>query len=131
MKFGEYVTGGGVKVPEKFGFNWSIFGWFGHFTEHVTCGVLGFGRNGYLRCENPPEGAKNLQECSRNIKGFNHALGFIGFDRNCNWAQKGGEGSLCTTEQRGRKTEGERGCSPRGVKSRHKHGRSPEHGGRR
>jgi hypothetical protein len=42
VKFGEYVTGGIVKVPEKFGFKWSIFGWFGHFTEHVTCGVLGF-----------------------------------------------------------------------------------------
>jgi hypothetical protein len=31
-----------MKVPEKFGFNWSNFGWFGHFTEHVACGVLGF-----------------------------------------------------------------------------------------
>jgi hypothetical protein len=29
VKFGEYVIGGIVKVPEKFGFNWSIFGWFG------------------------------------------------------------------------------------------------------
>jgi hypothetical protein len=36
-----------VKVPEKFGFNLSIFGWFGHFTEHVVRGVLGFWRNGY------------------------------------------------------------------------------------
>jgi hypothetical protein len=35
VKFCEYVTGDVVKVPEKFGFNWSIFGWFGHFTEHV------------------------------------------------------------------------------------------------
>jgi hypothetical protein len=42
VKFGEYVTGGIVKMPENFGFNWSIFGWFGHFTEHVVCGVLGF-----------------------------------------------------------------------------------------
>jgi hypothetical protein len=42
VKFGEYVTGDVVKVPEKFGFNWSIFGWFGHFTEHVMCGGLGF-----------------------------------------------------------------------------------------
>jgi hypothetical protein len=49
VKFGEYVTGGVVKVLEKFGFNRSIFGWFGHFTEHVTCEVLGFQRNGYLR----------------------------------------------------------------------------------
>jgi hypothetical protein len=31
-----------VNVPEKFGFNWSIFGWFGHFTEHMACGVLRF-----------------------------------------------------------------------------------------
>jgi hypothetical protein len=68
VKFGEYVTGGVVKVPENFGFNWSIFGWFGHFTEHVGGGVLGFRGNGHLRCENPPEGARNLQECSRHIE---------------------------------------------------------------
>jgi hypothetical protein len=42
VKLREYVTGGVVKVPEKFGFNRSIFGWFGHFTEHVACGGLGF-----------------------------------------------------------------------------------------
>jgi hypothetical protein len=49
VKFGEYVTGGIVKVPEKFGFNRSNFGWFGHFAEHVACGVLGFSRNGQFR----------------------------------------------------------------------------------
>jgi hypothetical protein len=42
VKLCEYVTRGVVKVPEKFGFNWSIFGWFGHFTEHVVCRVIGF-----------------------------------------------------------------------------------------
>jgi hypothetical protein len=42
VKFGEYVTGGVVKVPKKFGFNRSISGWFGHFTEHVIGGGLGF-----------------------------------------------------------------------------------------
>jgi hypothetical protein len=26
VKFGKYVTRSVVKVPEKFGFNWSIFG---------------------------------------------------------------------------------------------------------
>jgi hypothetical protein len=31
VKFGEYVTEGVMKVPEKFGFNQSNFGWFGHF----------------------------------------------------------------------------------------------------
>jgi hypothetical protein len=41
VKFCKYVTGGVVKVPEKFGFNWSSFGWFGHFTEHVVCEDLG------------------------------------------------------------------------------------------
>ena len=61
VKFGEYVTGGVVKVPEKFGFNRSIFGWFGHFTEHVTCGELGFRRLGYMRIETLPKGARNLQ----------------------------------------------------------------------
>jgi hypothetical protein len=42
VKFGEYGIGGGVKVPENFGFNRSIFGWFGHFTEHVVGEGLGF-----------------------------------------------------------------------------------------
>jgi hypothetical protein len=42
VKFCEYVTGGVVKVPKKFGFNRSIFGWFGHFTEHVVGEGLGF-----------------------------------------------------------------------------------------
>jgi hypothetical protein len=41
VKFGKDVAGSVVKVPEKFGFNLSIFGWFGHFTEHVACGKLG------------------------------------------------------------------------------------------
>jgi hypothetical protein len=41
MKLREYVTEGVVKVPEKFGFNRSNFEWFGHFIEHVACGVLG------------------------------------------------------------------------------------------
>jgi hypothetical protein len=26
VKFGEYVTGGVMKLPEKFGIDWSIFG---------------------------------------------------------------------------------------------------------
>jgi hypothetical protein len=68
VKFGKSVTRSVVKVPEKFGFNWSIFGWFGHFTEHVEGDGLGFRENGCLRCETPPEGAKNLQECSRHIE---------------------------------------------------------------
>jgi hypothetical protein len=49
VKFGKYVTRSVVKVPEKFGFNWSIFGWFGHFTEHLACGELGFGRLSQIR----------------------------------------------------------------------------------
>jgi hypothetical protein len=61
VKFGKDVAGSVVKVPKKFGFNWSIFGWFGHFTEHVVGEILGFRRNGHLRSENPSEGAKNLQ----------------------------------------------------------------------
>jgi hypothetical protein len=64
VKFGEDVSGGVVKVPEKFGFNQSIFGWFGHFTEHVACGDLGFWRKAYLRIETLPKGARNLQRYS-------------------------------------------------------------------
>jgi hypothetical protein len=61
VKFGKDVAGSVVKVPEKFGFNLSIFGWFGYFTEHVVGEILGFRRNGHMRSENPLEGAKNLQ----------------------------------------------------------------------
>jgi hypothetical protein len=46
VKFGEYVTGGIMKVPEKFGIDWSKFGWFGHFIEHLACEGLGFEGNG-------------------------------------------------------------------------------------
>jgi hypothetical protein len=49
MKFGEYVTLGVMKVPEKFGIDRSNFGWFGHFIEHLACGVLGLGRNAHFR----------------------------------------------------------------------------------
>ena len=42
MKFGKDVAESVVKVSEKFGFNWSKFGWFGHFTEHVKGEELGF-----------------------------------------------------------------------------------------
>jgi hypothetical protein len=42
VKFGEYVTGGIVKVPEEFGFHRSNFGWFGHFAKHMACDALGF-----------------------------------------------------------------------------------------
>jgi hypothetical protein len=71
-----------VKVPEKFGFNWSIFGWFGHFTEHVACGELGFLGNGHLRSENPPEGARILQGYKMGIIEHIPPLGFTGFDKN-------------------------------------------------
>jgi hypothetical protein len=81
VKFGKYVTGSVVKVPEKFGFNWSIFGWFGHFTEHVVGGVLGFRGNGHLRSENPHEGARNLQGHSMATKEHIAQLGFTGFHR--------------------------------------------------
>jgi hypothetical protein len=87
VKFGKYVNGGVVKVPEKFGFNRGIFGWFGHFTEHVSCGELGFRGNSHLRCENPPEGAKNLQECSRATKEHIVQHGFTGIHKIWNWAQ--------------------------------------------
>jgi hypothetical protein len=46
-----------MKVPEKIRIDWSKFGWFGHFIEHLACGVLGFRRNAYLRWGNPPKGS--------------------------------------------------------------------------
>jgi hypothetical protein len=41
VKLGEYVTGGIMKVHEKFGIDWSKFGWFGHSIEHLACVDLG------------------------------------------------------------------------------------------
>jgi hypothetical protein len=38
VKFGEYVTGGDMKVPKKSGIDLSRFDWFGHFIEQVACG---------------------------------------------------------------------------------------------
>jgi hypothetical protein len=81
VKFGKYVTGSVVKMPEKFGFNRGIFGWFGHFIEHVTCGELGFRGNDHLRYEKPPEGARNMQGClgtHRNTYGHLASLDFTG-----------------------------------------------------
>jgi hypothetical protein len=113
VKFGEYVIGGVVKVPEKFGFNRSIFGWFGHFTEHVACGELGFWRYGHLRIETLPKGARNLQGCSRHTEEHLQPHGFTGIDRNLIWEQRGGKGVLTAKWNReGEKTEGEKGCSP-------------------
>ena len=88
VKFCEYVTGGVVKVPEKFGFNWSIFGWFGHFTEHLVRGKLGSRRNGHMRSENPPEGARILQGYTIGTKEHIVPTGFIGFHRNLKNVQR-------------------------------------------
>jgi hypothetical protein len=38
VKFSKSVTRVGMKVLEKFGVDLSKFEWFGHFTEHLTCG---------------------------------------------------------------------------------------------
>jgi hypothetical protein len=74
VKFGENVTGGVVKVPEKFGFNRSIFGWFGHFTEHVVCGELGFWRYGHLRIETLRKGAETCRDIQGTQKNTFHHM---------------------------------------------------------
>jgi hypothetical protein len=40
VNFGEEVTRGVMRMLEKFGVDLSNFEWFGHFTEHLACGVL-------------------------------------------------------------------------------------------
>jgi hypothetical protein len=108
VKFGKYVAGSVVKMPEKFGFNWSIFGWFGHFTEHVVGEKLGFRKNGHLRSENPPEGAKNLQGYTMGTIEHIPPIGFIGFDKNLKNFTKGGERcSLLHSQRAGKETEEE------------------------
>jgi hypothetical protein len=82
-----------VKVPEKIGFNWSKFGWFGHFTEHVKGDELGFSENGHLRWECPPEGAKDLQGYVIGTKEGISPTGFIGFHRVLKDLQKRGKGA--------------------------------------
>jgi hypothetical protein len=88
VKFGEYVTGGIVKVPEKFGFNLGIFGSFGHFTEPVVCGELGFWRYDHLRIETLPKGARNLQRYSGDKKEHIPPLRFTRIDKNLKMAQR-------------------------------------------
>jgi hypothetical protein len=39
VKFCVSVTGGVVGVLEKSKVDLSKFSWFGHFTEHLTCGI--------------------------------------------------------------------------------------------
>jgi hypothetical protein len=83
----------------------------------VTCEVLGFRGNGYLRCENPPEGARNLQKCSRHAETHIPQLGFTGIHRDLRFAQKvgrrgttglnqreerGGEGTTAHQREKGR-----------------------------
>jgi hypothetical protein len=79
-----------VKVPEKFGFNWSKFGWFGHFTEHLLGEDLGFEVYGHLRWECPPEGAKSLQGYTTETIEHKSPIGFTGFLRDWKDWQKGG-----------------------------------------
>jgi hypothetical protein len=121
VKFGKYVTRSVVKVPEKFGFNWSIFGWFGHFTEHVVGRVLGFRGNGYLRWENPPEGARNLQGYSRHTEEHIWPLGFARIDRKLNWEQKVEIGGAQPRAEREREDIGRRCRAAHQRREREKH----------
>jgi hypothetical protein len=121
VKFGEYVTGGVVKVPEKFGFNRSIFCWFGHFTEHVVCGELGFWRYGHLRIETLPKGARDLQGYSRDTKEHLQPHGFIGNWQEFELGTKGGLERLTAPETERERGKGRsRDCSPdRGAGEEH------------
>jgi hypothetical protein len=53
-----------------------------------------------LRCENPPEGARNLQECSRHTETHIPQLGFIGIQRDLRFAQKVGRRGTTGLNQR-------------------------------
>jgi hypothetical protein len=133
VKFGKYVTGSVVKVPEKFGFNWSIFGWFGHFTEHMVGEELGFRRNGYLRWENPPERAKNLQGHSMATREHISQFGFTGIHRIFKNGQRV-EIECFTASQTESRRERDRGREARSAAHRRGKERgtwSPEHSRRR
>jgi hypothetical protein len=94
-----------------------------------------------LRWETPPEGARNLQGCSIQTETHIPQHGCTRFHRIWNLGKRGGNGSLCSPEQRGRRTEGEMGCSPRREEEGHEvagaqsetvaagGGRSPVRGG--
>jgi hypothetical protein len=104
-----------VKVPEKFGFNWSKFGWFGHFTEHVACGELGFWWNGHLRWEYPPEGAKSLQGYTIETFELIPLIGFTWIDKNSKGFGIGAKGGALPKRQKERQGR-KQSCSPRGKK---------------
>jgi hypothetical protein len=77
-----------------------------------------------LRWENPPEGAKNLQGFTMGTIEHIPPTGFIGFDKIWSFCTKGRRGSLCSPEQRERRTEGVV-CSP--EEGRRGGPKSPEH----
>jgi hypothetical protein len=68
---------------------------------------LGFRRNGHLRCENPPEGAENLQEYSRSTGEHISQQGCTRFHRIWNLGKKGRNGVLCSKEIERREREPE------------------------
>jgi hypothetical protein len=124
VKFCEYVTGGVVKVPEKFGFNWSIYGWFGHFTEHVGGQSFRVSGKWLFEVENPPEGARNLQGCSRHTEEHIPQLGFTGFHKNLKLTHKGREGGC--TDQRNREGVAPRARAAHLREGKHERCWSPE-----
>ena len=65
-----------------------------------------------MRWENPPEGAKNLQGYSIHTETHKPQQRFTRFLRIWSFCTKGRRGSLCSPEQRERRTEGVV-CSPR------------------
>jgi hypothetical protein len=55
-----------------------------------------------LRWENPPEGARNLQGCSRHTEEHIPQLGFTGFHKNLKLTHRGGREEL-TAQRNGEK----------------------------
>jgi hypothetical protein len=80
-----------------------------------------------LRCENTPQGARNLQECSRHTETHIPQLGFTGIHRDLELGTKGGNGLLYwwheQREERGEDKDTHQRSTSTGITRG-----SPEHG---
>jgi hypothetical protein len=86
-----------------------------------------------LRWENPPEGARNLQGCSRHTEEHISPHDFTGIHRDLKFAQKVGRRASAQQNREGGKLKGKWDCSPREGQGRYRvaGGSPPGRGDRR
>jgi hypothetical protein len=77
-----------------------------------------------VRWENPPEGASNLQECSRSTKGHFLPVGITGIHNN--WKRHLRGGRVFTAQRNEERKRGKERADDSHQRGKHEHWRSPE-----